>query len=488
MNKSLLLLFLLLFFCGSDAASQRIQYSRQTVVPDHMPNRTELVANVAGNHHLICFANGRKPEIFVFDAELRLQVKKELPYTLKPNCEIQLLPFNGFYYLYLHIANTAQHELWKINPEGDAFSMSQHFQGFVDSVLQGSAVPCQLLNRNGQLVALSHTYFDEIKKIRSTVTRFNDQLLPAHVQRVVFPHDGRTTILNQASLIRNELLLLRTSRNEGGRTLEIGKLHLDSLTFISNTFHAASHIYVNPAIEYEERDSSLLLYATLQSTSGGPRIVFISRLNAQLQEAVPLALLKRQFRDNTVSSYLWLDGKTPRWLSFHNMMQPREALANSTPPVSDQWLYPDGSTLNNPVNTIRWMNGPARQQTAVRFTLLNEQFAIKKDSLVANEKNHNDIQPYTLAQVTLQGRNCLVVLQNFSSKQKGLLLMYVNEKGELQHQDIAVFGRYDFRLSQTRAVDGQSFILPYVNKKEFGLVKISYDEDELAPFNVKNKP
>ena len=65
----------------------------------------------------------------------------------------------------------------------------------------------------------------------------------------------------------------------------------------------------------------------------------------------------------------------------------------------------------------------------------------------------------------------LVLVQNFTPKRRGLLLVNGNN-GKFQTHDISVYDRYEYQLSQLKAVNNEYFIVPYTYKNETGLVKV----------------
>src|SRR5438128_9323614 len=90
----------LIYFCTTLLA-QTIQYSRQAF-PTPFADGMQLVANVSGNHHLLCFTAKKQPAVYIFDAQLQLKEQKKIGSELKEECDVRLLPFDYFYLLYFH--------------------------------------------------------------------------------------------------------------------------------------------------------------------------------------------------------------------------------------------------------------------------------------------------------------------------------------------------------------------------------------------------
>src|SRR5215211_5016643 len=97
MKKHCLLCGLFLFFCLHTFA-QKIQYSRQTFSMMYSDDM-QLVANIKGNHHVLCFNLDKTPAIYVFNEHLQLLGKKEINRKVKGNADIRLIPFDDFYLL-----------------------------------------------------------------------------------------------------------------------------------------------------------------------------------------------------------------------------------------------------------------------------------------------------------------------------------------------------------------------------------------------------
>ena len=88
----------------------------------------QLVANIEGHHHMVCFNANKAPVISIFDSQLQLLEQKEIDLKLKENSDLRLLPFKDFYFLYAHTLGTTKHELFKIDGKGEVTSLSKAFQ------------------------------------------------------------------------------------------------------------------------------------------------------------------------------------------------------------------------------------------------------------------------------------------------------------------------------------------------------------------------
>ena len=181
-------LLVLITLCNS-GYSQKIQYSKGTF-PMYNSGESLLVANVGGNHHVLTFVADKKPGIYVFNSQLQLFQKAKIDFPISRNCDIQIVAFSNFYYLYLHALNSTSHLLWKVDDIGNVTSLSPVFQKLVDSSIKPYRATLQLNNDNGKFYVTARkstipSTFDEQTCIALIGTE-----LPGKVQKVACePYD-----------------------------------------------------------------------------------------------------------------------------------------------------------------------------------------------------------------------------------------------------------------------------------------------------------
>jgi hypothetical protein len=471
--KKICLLLSLFLFCA--AGAQKIQYSRGTFRSPY-PDAVQLVANVDGFHHVVCFTANKKPAVYIFNPQMQYQAKEEVDTKLKENSDIQLLRFENFYLLYLHIPGATKHQLFGINGEGEVKDWSYLFDNPADTAWNRSTASFQLFNVANKLWLLDHTYFDDTKEISSRIVAFTPSFKTEKVTSLSFPFNRRTDILQQVSLMGKGLLVLKTSRDdEKGNLLEVIKA--DSVgKVLLTTFASGSNLYINPVIRYNASDSTILVSSLLRESFGGrnQRSVLLSQLDYQLHEKLPVTVLKTQFRNNTEANFLLLNTRQPYWLSL--------SLPARIQRIGNRFVAPDFSEFEsrNPSSIFSARSNlydaailDSRSPTAVRFTSLNDRLKLTKDSLVANDGSFYKVQPRPAARFEMNGKAYLVLIENFSTKQRGLLLAGNNNEGELTMTSLPVFDRYEYLLPQLQAVSNDYFLVPYTYKNEIGLVKIT---------------
>jgi len=110
---------------------------------------------------------------------------------------------------------------------------------------------------------------------------------------------------------------------------------------------------------------------------------------------------------------------------------------------------------------------------AVRMTLLNNRLEKEKDSLVKNNGNYYKIHPSPYAQFVMHDTSYLLLVQELVAKKRGLLLVYPNKNGSFNTIPVRVYNQFNFMLSLLQTVGDNYFIVPFTNKTEMGLMKVT---------------
>jgi hypothetical protein len=463
----------LFFFCCS-GYSQRIQYSKGTF-PMYNVEESLLVSNIDGNHHLLTFIADKKPGIYIFNSHLQLFQKAKIDFLIRKNCDIRIITFPNYYYVYLHALNSVSHLLWKVDAVGNVTSLSSTFQRVVDSSIKPYRATLQLNNDNGKFYVIAHSYYDTVKSIASTLLQLDDQLKALNVENFLIPLEKGRETLQQVTLNNNNLFVLKSVRdNETGNSLDLLKIDITSGSVIANSFNSSVNLYSYPGIVFCDKDSSILIYSLLREADIKHRpqlTVVVSRLNKDLRMEVPVTLLRNQFPENTLASFVFVGGASPFWLNMSISGRIRSTGAG----LNQSWYSSRDSYMISP---YRYVDHSFRSQpTGVRFTLLNKSFTIKKDSLVKNNRKIMEIQPQPFSQFSIGDKAHVVLIQNFTAKRRGLVMITSDEKEDFLTQSLPVFDRYDYVLSQLQFVKDKYFIVPFLFKNEMGLMKVTMIEN-----------
>ncbi len=459
------------FLCCTISTAQKIQYSK-SILRTPGDGNIQLIANVNGYHHLIYFSITKKPVIHVFNSQLQLHASRELNMKLPENVDISILQLNDYYILYAHTLEPSHHQMLKINRDGTSSDLSHLLQHPSDSLWNRSKATFQLFDHNNQIYLVSHFYQGQLNQIKSSIIKLDPERPTQLVSQLLFPFDHSTEDLKQVSLNNNHLLVLKTTKeDEGKNTLTLLKIHLLTGTIISKQFESGKHFSYSPTLRYNVADSSILVFSMLNSPSGYASRpgIFMASLDNALNELAPIRTITNPFRNNTISSFYVEKNKTTGWINFstlrysgtkgtmlYDQQVANAALLNETPYLGN--YYHPSTRLNVP--------------TAVRMIVLNERLETEKDSLVKNDGRYYKLHPWTHAQFVLQNKAYLLMVNELAAKRKGLILMYPSEQGEIESLPVRVQHQFNFLLPLVQTGDDY-FIVPFTNKKEFGLMKVT---------------
>ena len=104
--------------------------------------------------------------------------------------------------------------------------------------------------------------------------------------------------------------------------------------------------------------------------------------------------------------------------------------------------------------------------------IMKSEIRERVNSLVANSGSFIDLQPRPSAQFTINNIAYLLLIQNFSNKKRGLVMLNADKKGELVTTPVPVYDRYEYNVGLTQP-GNDYFILPYSHKSETGLLKVT---------------
>ena len=463
------LLTIFIVFCCKISTAQKIQYSK-SVLKTPVGGDIRLVADVNGFHHLIHFSSSKQPVIHIFNDQLQLQATKELNIRLTENSNIRLLKVNDYYVLYAHTEQPLQHQLLKIQGNGAVMDISYLLNDPADSSWNKSKATFQLFTIDNNFFLVSHSYYNSIKRIKSTIVKIDTERKAEMVVSLVFPFNIRTDELREATLNNNNLLIVKTSQNESETSiLTLLKINRASGEILSKQFESGKYLHSSPTLRYNNTDSSIFIYSLLQTPpgySGASPGAFMVRLNDSLNEIAPISIVPDIFKDNTAASFIVEKNKLTGWLHFSPAPTDRKTGFSVTKDIFSS-LDPN-FIYTQTYNYSYYTSAP----TAVRMTLLNNKLEKGKDSLVKNNGRYYNLHPWSHAQFVLQNKAYLLMVHELTAKRKGLILMYPTEQGEIESIPVRVHHQFNFILQLVQTADNY-FIVPFTDKKEIGLMKVT---------------
>ncbi|MEO6733471.1 MAG: hypothetical protein ABIN01_19770 [Ferruginibacter sp.] len=463
-NIYLMTAFLLL---GVSMDAQRVEYSRQRFKLPYYDGM-QLVSNIAGYHHLVFFTINQPPAIHVFDGQLQLQEKKNLPFILRQASDVSIIRFRNFFFLYLHQQGSLNHQLWKVSPTGNAVDLSGTFQRFIDTNLLKSTSTLQLVNQGEKLFIIANTYYEVLGKIGSTVLQADQNFRAISSRKIYYEFNSVEQRLKQVMLVGDEMFILKTAADNAGNSLHILKANLNTGRLLINSFNSGSSLFSAPGFKYNAIDSGIIVYAVIDET------VFINTLDTLLNSRQPISFQKNQFGKNVSTNFLLVGDKRPQWLN----MSIYSGRLTYTPGQLRSWQYEDNSsdgTVSQQPDPYTKYNRLPAETPAIRFTRMNEQLKITKDSVIENTKSRYTLFPGPVAEAVLHNKNVLFLNQTFFENKHGLVMVAVNEANQMAATDIRVFEKYNYMLPQLSGINDGSVILPFTYKKEMGLAKITIE-------------
>lgn len=476
--KKYRLLSILLIWCCIVASAQKVQYSKGSI---KIPGKgsVRLVANVKGLHHLLYFPPQSKPVISVFDEQLQLQAKTEIDLKIPRDCDIKLIQFKDYYLLYAHPSYSAKHLLIKIFSNGSQADVSTIINNPADSAWNKSTAPLQLFNINDSLFIVTTTYFPLLTKIKTIIAKINPWSSSTVVATAIFPIDLESEFLREMTLYENNLFILKTGKDKQfNNILTLTKFEFSSGISYTKQFESGKYVFLKPAVRYNKTDSAIFIYSQLIAPlgySGKSSSLFMVSLNSKLKETTPIQILPNVLRTSTAASFLVEKNKSFGWICFSVNQSDHDnnndldfyIRINGYPNAYNTSAYYFNFLSSNFVTPGQ--NFP----TAVLMTVLNNRLEKAKDSLVKNDGSYYKIHPSPYAQFILHNTSYLLLVQELAAKRKGLLLVYPSENGFLETVPVRVYNRFNFVLSLLQPVEDRYFIVPFTNKKDMGLMKVT---------------
>lgn len=508
MKKRVYFKWLVLFFALQNVFittySQTISYSRQAgKLPAY--DKMQLVANVAGNHHLLFLKKDEPIRAFIFDRELQFTGEIELPVKWSDSFDVRLIPLNDVYYLHLYGKGKARPELWKVTAQGDATSLTSRFQQLIDTAFKQNTTVVQLVNRNEQLVVIANTYYEEQRVLATTVTSVDENFKTLSSRTFSYPFERGANLLSQLTLIGEDLFILKPMRHTQNYSLDLIRAETVTGKMFRKTFTSTENFTPGAAFRFLAKDSSLLLQSSLGSK------IFISKLSLSLKEMMPPRLIESRFSSKIPGHFIFLGGDVEQWLAMSLAVSRSRSQSGNTYTLAPENFRPRngydnaGRMMNYQADEISayrntltgygsyarpyyyesdFSNLPSRNRIRsvvadkdllpVRFLAMDKDFKPAGDSIFDNKKGAAVLNASQFACFTVNGKNCLILRQELPHSKKGLLLVYVNDKNQIIASDITVFENFDYLLQNAQTPGKDTLLMPFVQKSEVGLVKLRF--------------
>jgi len=472
---------------GNHLYSQSIQYSRQTLISP-VYDRLQLVPSIGNRNHLLFFQLNTSLTIYNFSSDLVGLGQKTYPIHLAANTDLRIIPFKSYYFLYLHAKGSTIHELWKIDSNGDVYPLSKELQSYIDSSAGSGTTTLQLVNRNEALSILQHVYYPQLKSLVISLSDVDASFRKLKTTRFTLPFVRGQNQLNQVSLAGESLYILQTLRHDEGYEMEFIRAELSTGKMFRKSFSSSDNFVREAHFRMMTPDSGFLI----QSAAGSS--VFISRLDARLNELTPPQLFKPPLKEEGAASFVLLEGLSQQWLAFTSPPQRSSGRNRSTASTSERvtnvydpsdplrfdnyrmQLYrsnANGFGTYTPYSTNISADEP-ELPGPIRISLLDTSLTVLDEELIRNEKYRHTVSPAQFTNFTMDSNAYLILKRDLGRKKKGLLLLSSSINNELEKTDITVFEKYEYLLQNAQVVSQGIVLMPYLDKFEIGLVKLDF--------------
>lgn len=478
MKKYSLLTFLLLTICIITSA-QKIQYSKGIV---KAPGKgfVRLLTDINGYHHLIRFLPDSKPQIFLFNNELILESTIELNTPIYENTEVKIIQFESEYWFYTHAIKTSIHQLFKINGKGIITDHSDLLKNPADSIWNKTTSSLNLTKIGNSLFVILNKYLDHLKKAKLSFIKIEPGKMALIQNQVYIPFDIENEYLQDIVLVKNKLFVLKTRKDiKGSNLLHVLKSDITNDQYYTNQFESGKYLFVKPSFRFDKTDSSVFIYAMIvppYGFKGDKPSLFMARLNDSLNEVVPVKILKDVLPETSLSSFIVEKENSAGWMCFSQSQREYSNYSSGyfTSPTSLSTPYTSAyvNTLPYNFNLPTPIVGQSNAKE-ISFTILNNRLEKVTDSLIKNNKKSLKIDPLAYASFVLNDQPYLILKQKLTKKGKDLILVTPDESNALQIKSIRSFDRYEYLLSLIQTVTENSFIIPFTNNKEMGLMKVT---------------
>jgi hypothetical protein len=480
-KKTLIYLLTCLLLFVSSGIAQSLQYSRQNVFIDN-PNSVQMAAGVSGTNHLISFTNNENIHLFIYNNALEFRKEVITPIRFIEKTTVRVISLNQYYYLWMRPRYGHKTLFWRIDADGNCTELTEAFQQLLRSQAKNMESGFQLYKQQEELCMLYRTYLPKMEKNVLTLIQLDTGLNITHTRKVMYAFKREEEkIIQETFMPGKDLLVLKT--NNSNSVIKLMKVNMLTGLAITNEF-ATSGYYSQCSFSYNIADS-IITVAALLSEPGRtePRsYVFVSRLNTMLVEQTPFTVLKSQFRRNTSTDFLMVDGLSG-WLRIKKMWTRSGNLdTDNRITVYQDRTMPDSIRSLNAWDNNRLLasfNQPYITDNLallqnVRFSFLDRNLQLTADTLIRNNRDSYTLNPEDFYRFEINNRSYLLMGQLFR-RVRGLLMIQNNEAGPLACDHLPVIGRYNYMLSKAAMVSAKAVIIPYLYKDQAGLLKVIID-------------
>lgn len=454
-----------------------------------------LVPNIADVHHLLFLKKKGKSELYNFDRNLQFVSNKKIPLPYSDSCDIRILPFRNFYFVYFHKPGSSRHELWKIYANGEGQSFTRHFQNLIDTTFLITTTTFQLASSNSGLSIIGNTYYEDQKVLDTRIVNTDINFKQAKLQSFTYVFDKAFCNLNQVSVMGTGLFILLSVKENFSYSLHILKGDLSTGKMYRKTFTGLDNYSRAATFRLQPNDSTLFLHSFLGAQ------VMVSRVDVMLNEVEEPTIINKKLSTNIAANFLLIGQKSQRWLPLvfsrnrigflnttsYNEAQPLVNMSDDYRRLENLFQYPPNlNTYRSGYPNTNFQPGltnyrsysqnyPSQQYNAppVRLMSIDNNYKIVHDSIMSFDKSKTIVSTTDYQILNAGHYSWLIMKQELPRAKQGMLLAYSDNTNKIETRDITVFEKYEYFLPHAQPVGHGTLLLPYRHKSEIGLVSIT---------------
>jgi hypothetical protein len=303
---------------------------------------------------------------------------------------------------------------------------------------------------------------------------------------IALPYDKEKESLQYVSISEdNHLLLVKRTQNiDAENLLEVLKYNITTGGVDKAQFSINSNLFVEPGMLYNSSDSTTIVYSLVRgpiSTLSG-KASLVCKLDKFMQPVIPATLLNY----SSHYSFFLLKDVHEKWINFSNNFLNQLPSGNyMTARIINNSFWTNYYYQNQPYpyydigiprNQPRDYYGNTNDYIHItRISIMNREFKVLKNRFLTyrTDPDYKILEGYGMFE--WKNRSYLLLKQQLPSKSKGLLLVTGMQNKDINVSELHVYNRYDFLLKQMQYIGNGNIIIPYINKREVGLMKLKFD-------------
>jgi hypothetical protein len=454
-----------------------------------------LAGSFNDNIHLLKQDGWGKMTLVIYNSNLSVEAAKRLPSEQKGYAEIQIIPYTGYYYAFIHYRESKKYRIIKIDAAGRFEDMTDLLQKKFPTSFLPNTTLWNLRKVNNRMFIVSYVYDNASEKLFFKVINADSTFTKVDERPLIVNYKfGREQINSIFFTDTATAYITRSGRNG---TSNYGQVDITKHDLISGTskninLTSPKDLFLSPDLKYNDKDSSFYFLATLRDKTAASSITrnYFVRMNKELEELSPSVQV--QFKDLLSEKVILVTGnKFPFSFSIDDYKKladrNRENNFTSMPQLPyDGWgtsqslLYAEGSSFyygysSPPGFSTGGFSQVTRTPSPVdlRIVHVNPDYAGKKDVLLKSKKETFRSQFYNSFNFTSNEKLYVLFGKTYSVIRNGIGYVSIDNGVISDEVLLRVNLKNEYMLTQAKQINEHTVIIPFKYKKELGLLKVN---------------